>query len=94
MAKHKEEKTNVMRTLDQKKIPYTAHTYEEFKELADTKPGFIKMMWCGDEACEIKVKEDTTCTSRCMPFAQEQIGEVCPVCGKPAKAMVYWGKAY
>ena len=73
---------------------YTAHTYEEFKELADTKPGFIKMMWCGDEACEIKVKEDTTCTSRCMPFAQEEIGEVCPVCGKPAKAMVYWGKAY
>ncbi len=73
---------------------YTAHTYEEFKELADTKPGFIKMMWCGDEACEIKVKEDTTCTSRCMPFAQEEIGDVCPVCGKPAKAMVYWGKAY
>ena len=58
---------------------YTAHTYEEFKELADTKPGFIKMMWCGDEACEIKVKEDTTCTSRCMPFAQEEIGDTCPV---------------
>ena len=73
---------------------YTAHTYEEFKELADTKPGFIKMMWCGDEACEIKVKEDTTCTSRCMPFAQEEIGDTCPVCGKKAKAMVYWGKAY
>jgi len=73
---------------------YTASSYEEFKELADTKPGFIRMMWCGDEACENKIKEDTTCTSRCMPFDQEQIGEVCPVCGRKAKAMVYWGKAY
>ena len=73
---------------------YTARTYEEFKELAETKPGFIKMMWCGDEACENKIKEDTSATSRCMPFAQEQVGETCPVCGKKAKAMVYWGKAY
>jgi prolyl-tRNA synthetase len=73
---------------------YVAHTYEEFKDLAENKPGFIKMMWCGDQACEDKVKEDTTCTSRCMPFAQEQIGDICPVCGRPAKAMVYWGKAY
>ncbi len=73
---------------------YTAHSYEELKEIAETKPGFIKMMWCGDQACEEKVKEDTTATSRCMPFEQEAIGEVCPVCGKKAKAMVYWGKAY
>lgn len=73
---------------------YEAHTYEEFKEIADNKPGFIKMMWCGDQACEEKIKEDTTCTSRCMPFAQETIGDICPVCGKPAKKLVYWGKAY
>ena len=73
---------------------YTAKTYEEFKDIIAGKPGFVKMMWCGDEACELKVKEDTTATSRCMPFEQEQITDVCPVCGKPAKAMVYWGKAY
>ncbi len=71
-----------------------AKTYEEFKENVEKKPGFIKMMWCGDLACELKIKEDTTATSRCMPFEQEQITDVCPVCGKPAKKMVYWGKAY
>ena len=51
-------------------------------------------MWCGDVACENKVKEDTTATSRCMPFEQEQLSDVCVCCGKPAKTMVYWGKAY
>ena len=51
-------------------------------------------MWCGDEACEIKIKEETTATSRCMPFEQEDLSNVCVCCGKPAKSMVYWGKAY
>ena len=73
---------------------YEATNYEEFKETIANKPGFVKAMWCGDEACEIKVKEDTTATSRCMPFAQEHIADTCVCCGKPAKTMVYWGKAY
>ena len=73
---------------------YEAHTYDEFKDIVANKPGFVKMMWCGDQACELKIKEDTTATSRCMPFKQEHIGDVCPVCGRPAKTMVFWGKAY
>ncbi len=73
---------------------YEAKTYEEFKKIVAEKPGFVKMMWCGDEACELKIKEDTTATSRCMPFEQESLGDVCPVCGKLAKKLVYWGKAY
>jgi len=72
----------------------SAINYEEFKEAVATKPGFIKAMWCGDQACEDKIKEETTATSRCMPFAQEQLSDVCVCCGKPAKSMVYWGKAY
>ena len=72
-----------------------AHDYNEFKAVAETKPGFIRAMWCGDEACENKIKEDTTVTSRCMPFNdQEQISDVCVCCGKPAHKLVYWGKAY
>ena len=71
-----------------------AHDYDEFKEAVATKPGFIRGMWCEDEACEIKIKEDTTATSRCMPFEQESISDVCVCCGKPAKKLVYWGKAY
>ena len=48
---------------------YTATTYEEFKDTIENRPGFVKAMWCGDQACEDKIKEDTTATSRCMPFA-------------------------
>lgn len=72
----------------------SAVTYDEFKDAVENKPGFVKAMWCGDLACEMKIKEDTTATSRCMPFEQEKLSDVCVCCGKPAKAMVYWGKAY
>lgn len=72
----------------------TALTYDEFKDAVANKPGFIKAMWCGDEKCENKIKEDTTATSRCMPFEQEHLSDTCVCCGKPAKKMVYWGKAY
>ena len=73
---------------------YVAKNYEEFGEIINSKPGFIKAMWCGDRACEDKIKEDFQATSRCMPFEQEQLSDVCVCCGKPAKKMVYWGRAY
>ena len=72
----------------------TAKTYKEFQDAIANKSGFVKAMWCGEETCENKIKEDTTATSRCMPFEQEEIGTTCVCCGKPAKVMVYWGKAY
>ena len=74
---------------------WDAHNYEEMKEIAENKPGFIRGMWCEDRACEDKIKEDLAVTSRCMPFNdQEQIAETCVCCGKPAHKLVYWGKAY
>lgn len=73
---------------------YEAHNKEEMKDLADNKPGFIKAMWCGCRECEDAMKEEFGVTSRCMPFHQEQIADTCVYCGKPAKKMVYWGKAY
>ncbi len=73
---------------------YTAHNWDEVKELSATTTGFIKAMWCGDLACEEKMKAEADLSSRCMPFEQEQISDVCPCCGKPAKKMVVWGKAY
>ena len=69
-------------------------TMEEILEAADGKNGFIKAMWCGDEACEDMMKDNAGLSSRCMPFEQEQLSDVCPCCGKPAKSMVIWGKAY
>ena len=73
---------------------YVAKNYDEFKEIVATKPGFVKAMWCGNQACEDKIKEETTATARCMPFTQEHISDTCVCCGKKATKMVYWGKAY
>ena len=72
----------------------TAHTYDEFKEILETKAGYIRMMWCEDDACEAKIKEDTGATSRCIKEDEEPFGDVCPICGKPAKKVVYFAKAY
>lgn len=73
---------------------YTAKNFEELKKIGDEKTGFVKAMWCGDLECEMKIKEEAGLTSRCMPFEQEEITDVCACCGKPAKKMVIWGKAY
>ena len=73
---------------------FDAHDYDEFRDIADNRPGFIRAMWCGDVECEEKIKEDTTVTSRCIPEEQEQLSDVCVCCGRKAKKMVYWGKAY
>ncbi len=73
---------------------YVATDYDEFKDIADNKPGFIKAMWCGCEECENKVKEELQVTSRCIPLDQEHLSDTCAICGKPAMKMVYWGKSY
>ena len=73
---------------------YTAHNMEEFEKIINETPGFIKAMWCGDQSCEDAIKEKTAATSRCIPFEQEHISDTCVCCGKKAKYMVYWGKAY
>lgn len=71
-----------------------AMNLEELGQLLDTKPGFVKAMWCGEQACEDSIKEKFAATSRCMPFEQEQLSDTCVCCGKPAGKMVYWGRAY
>ena len=69
-------------------------TYEEFKEVIENKGGYIKAMWCGDEACEVQIKEDTNATSRCMKDELQPHSDTCVCCGKPAKHIVYFAKAY
>ena len=68
-------------------------TYEEFKDVLNNKGGYVKMPWCGDEACEVKIKEDTAATSRCIDTDAHADG-VCPICGKKAKHIVYFARAY
>lgn len=79
---HRNDKTTSVKTMD------------EFKEVLETKGGFLKAMWCGDEACEEKIQEETTATSRCIPFEQEKLTDTCVCCSKPAKELVIWAKAY
>ena len=67
---------------------------EELKKNLDENQGFVKTMWCGDQACEDKVKELTGAPSRCIPFEQEHLSDTCVCCGKPAKTMVVWGRQY
>ena len=73
---------------------FAASSLEEAKELQEKNGGFIKTMWCGEEQCELAMKEKAGMSSRCIPFEQENLGEVCACCGKPARHMIYWGVAY
>src|SRR5690625_4896877 len=81
-AAHRAEKTSGATTLD------------EFKQKLDEKGGFIKAMWCGELQCEEKIREETSATSRCIPFEQEEVSDKCVCCGKDAKEMVVWARAY
>ena len=73
---------------------FVAHNLDEFIELANTKSGFIKSMWCGDRACEEKLKEVAGVSSRCMPLRQSGTKGKCVFCGKEATTDIYWGVAY
>ncbi|MGE8203523.1 proline--tRNA ligase [Heyndrickxia sp. NPDC080065] len=79
---HREERTSIALNMD------------EFKQILAEKPGFIKAMWCGDVACENFIKDETSATSRCIPFVEEKVSDTCVCCGGEAKHLVYWAKAY
>lgn len=79
---NREKHTKVCRTMD------------EVKEFMQAEGGFAKTMWCGDLACELKMKDEAGVTSRCIPFEQEHLSDTCVCCGKPAQKMIYWGVAY
>ena len=73
---------------------YAACSLAEAKALQEKNGGFIKTMWCGELDCELQMKEKAGMSSRCIPFQQENLGDTCACCGKPAKHMIYWGVAY
>ncbi len=73
---------------------FPAFSLEEAKATQAEKGGFIKTMWCGELECELKMKEEAGMSSRCIPLEQEHLADVCAICGKPAKHMIYWGVAY
>ena len=76
------------------KLTFEAHNLDEVKKIMDTQPGFVKAMWCGDEACELKMKEIKGTKSRCILENEKKIDDKCVVCGKDAKHLVVWGIQY
>ncbi len=80
---------------NREKKTYSCNNMDEIIDaLEKNGDGFVKALWCGEEACEDEVKEKTGVGSRCIPLMQERIAGNCVCCGKPAQHMVYWGKAY
>lgn len=79
------------RVLDKTTI---AKNMDEFIKNINENQGYVKTMWCGDVACEEKIKELTGAHSRCIPFTQEKVGDTCVCCGKKADTMVIWGRQY
>ena len=75
-------------------MTYTATDLEEFENIINNHPGFVKAMWCGDFTCEEKIKDIRGCKSRCIPFGDEKVSDKCVVCGKEAKELVIWGIQY
>ena len=72
---------------------YEAHSYKEMEDIINSHPGFVKAMWCGDEECELKIKEIRGTKSRCI-LEEEPIDDKCVVCGRPAEHLVVWGIQY
>ena len=77
-----------------KKRTFVAHDFEEYKKLFSEREGFAKIMWCGNVECEDKIKEDNSTTIRCIPFEEDKFQDVCTICGKKAKHMVYTARQY
>ena len=73
---------------------WDATDLDTFCEIAKNNNGYIRAMWCGDVECELRLKELADVTSRCIPFEEEHLGDSCVCCGRKAKKLVYWGRAY
>ena len=75
-------------------LTYECHNLDEVKKIMEEKPGFVKAMWCGEQECELKMKEIKGTKSRCILEGHEHIDDKCIVCGKPAKELGVWGIQY
>ena len=90
---HEELVARARKNLEEK--TFVATNMDEFIDIAENKPGYIKAMWCGEVECEDAIKEKTGgVKSRCIPFVEDHLSDVCVCCGKPAKHMVVWGRQY
>ena len=75
---------------------HNASNYQEFKSIMENERGFIRAVWCGNEACEDKIKEETQATIRVLPLESEsaETAGVCVCCGEPGGTPAFFAKAY
>ena len=71
---------------------HEAKTYDDLKGIVEN--GWAEAWWCGDPACEAKIKADTKATTRCMNFEHQHGHGQCVCCGKDAEKKIYFSKAY
>ena len=75
-------------------LTFVAHNLDEMSDILNKQPGFIHASWCGDSACEERIKEIRGCKSRCILEDEELPDDKCVCCGKKAKHHVVWGIQY
>ncbi|MCL1935980.1 MAG: proline--tRNA ligase [Defluviitaleaceae bacterium] len=83
---------NAKKSLNEK--THIATTMDEFENILNNDPGFIKAMWCESKVCEEKIKEKTAASTRCLPEEQEKLSDTCIFCGDTAKVMAVFAKSY
>jgi prolyl-tRNA synthetase len=69
-------------------------SYDEFKQVMETRRGFLVTGWCGDADCEAKIKEETKATIRVIPTVGETAAGACVRCSRPSEREVYFAQAY
>ena len=68
--------------------------YGEFLEIMESQRGLFRTGWCGSPECELKAKEESKATIRCIPFGEDNRAGRCLVCGEQAAKTVYFARAY
>jgi len=90
--------TNLLNRAKEIQMEYTSRTnsYDTFKSILDAKGGFIYTYWCGEQSCEIKIKEETGADLRVIPFEceEDQGTNLCIYCGEPSNKIAIFGRAY
>lgn len=73
---------------------YRVERYDEFKKVFEKGNGFVLAHWCGDAECELKIKEELSVTTRCLPYGQGGCKGRCVCCGKECEEEWLFAKAY
>ncbi len=70
--------------------------YGEFKEIVESRRGFLKSVWCGNPDCEDRIKSETMATIRIISMDEidNLLAKPCIVCGAKGSAVAYFARAY